>query len=162
MADQKCSKVHISAVIPPIMIIFLAFLIYQRTRSLNLIFYQILEFNMVAKIQDGCQKVTEFYKVVIELLVQEFFTWNIDLYLLLRSAVYIPSLVQRHNPVWRLRSKMATQNYNIHLLGRYPEISFLPHYAYSCWSTLASCLSQSKFQDWRLLLLLWNKLPCYI
>ena len=117
MADQKCSKLHISAVIPLIMIMLYAFLLYQKTRSLNLIFYQVLEFNMVAKIQDGCLKVTQFYKVVIKLLVQEFFTRDIDLYLLLRSAVYIPSLAKRHDPVWRFRSKMATQNYNIHLLG---------------------------------------------
>ena len=139
---------------------------------------------MVAKIQDGCQKVTKLkvkkldYKVVIQLhdsiamaspwdsisyitlhyiTLQSCWsnrprvfhmTWDIDLYLLLRSAIYIPSLAQRLNPVWRFRSKMATQNYNIHLLGRYPEISFLPHQTYSCWSTLASsCLSQSKYQD---------------
>ena len=69
---------------------FYAFLLYQRTKSLNLIFYQFLEFNSMANIQDGCQKVTKFYKVVIKLLVQEFFTWDTDLSLLLLSSVYIP------------------------------------------------------------------------
>ena len=45
---------YISAVIPSIMIIFMRFLLYQRTKSLNRIFYQVLEFNMMAKIEDGC------------------------------------------------------------------------------------------------------------
>ena len=36
MADQKCSKMHISAVIPPIMKIFSPFFIFQRARILNL------------------------------------------------------------------------------------------------------------------------------
>ena len=149
MADQKCSKLHISTVIPLIMIICMRFfhikeqgvLIWYFIKFWNLIWW--LKSKMAAKKLHS----SEFYKVVITLLVLEFFTWDTDLNLLLLSAVYIPSSAQRHNPVWRLRSKMATQNYNIHLLGRYPEISFLPHYAYSCWSTLASCLSQSKFQD---------------
>ena len=125
MADQKCSRVHISADIPLIMIICMRFL-YQRTRSLNLIFYQSGFGIWYGRWNPRwLPKVTQFYKVVIiTLLVQEFFTWDTDLNLLLLSTVYIPSLAQRHNPVWRFRSKMATQNYNIHLLGRYPESRF--------------------------------------
>ena len=69
MADQKCSKVHISAAIPPIMMIFSAFIIFPMPRSLILILYSILEFNMVTKIQDGCHKVIPFYKVAIQLPV---------------------------------------------------------------------------------------------
>ena len=69
MADQKCSKVHISAAISPILIIFSAFIILSRPRSSILILYLILEFNMAAKIQDGCHKVIPFYKVAIQLPV---------------------------------------------------------------------------------------------
>ena len=73
MADQKCSRGHISAAIPPILIIFSAFIIFPRSRSLILIIYLIFEFNMVAKIQDGCHKDIQFYKVAIKLSVHEFF-----------------------------------------------------------------------------------------
>ena len=69
MADQKCSKVHISAAIPPIMIIFSAYIIFPRPRSLILILYLFLEFNMAAKIQDGCRKVIQFYAVAKKLPV---------------------------------------------------------------------------------------------
>ena len=69
MADRKCSKVHISAAIPPIMIIFLAFIIFPRPGSSILILYSIMEFNMTAKIQDGCRKVIQFYAVAKKLPV---------------------------------------------------------------------------------------------
>ena len=69
MADQKCSEVHISAGIPPTMIIFAAFMIFPMPGSLILILCLILEFNMAVKIQDGCHKVIPFYKVAIQLQV---------------------------------------------------------------------------------------------
>ena len=31
--------------------------------------------------------------------------------------------------------------------GRYSKISLMPHYVCSCWSALASCSTQNKFQD---------------
>ena len=64
MADHKCSKVHISAAIPPIMI---AYIIFPRPRSLILILYSIMEFNMAAEIQDGCCNVIQFYAVAKKL-----------------------------------------------------------------------------------------------
>ena len=70
---KNVTRVNISAVISPIMIIFSAFIIFPRPRSLILILYLILEFNMAAKIQDGCHKVIQFYKVAIKLSVHEFF-----------------------------------------------------------------------------------------
>ena len=70
---QNVAMVNISAAISPIMIIFSAFIIFPRPRSLILILYSILEFNMAAKIQDGCHKVIQFYKVAIKLPVLEFF-----------------------------------------------------------------------------------------
>ena len=70
MVDQKCFKVHITVVIPPIMIISSVLFISKDKESYSDILSS-LEFIMVAKIQDGGQKVTQLYKVVIMLLVQE-------------------------------------------------------------------------------------------
>ena len=84
MADQKRSKVHISALIPPIMKFFQAFIIFLKSSSSNLIFYLILEFNMAAKIQNGCQKVIKFYKLVIKLSVYGFIQEDVHFFLLER------------------------------------------------------------------------------
>ena len=46
---------------------FSVFIIVQRAWSLNLIFYSILEFKMAAKIQNGGQKVINFYILVLKL-----------------------------------------------------------------------------------------------
>ena len=73
MVAKLLLGVIISAVISPIMILFSAFIIFPRPRSSILILYLILEFNMADKIQDGCHKVIQFYKVAIKLPVHEFF-----------------------------------------------------------------------------------------
>ena len=63
------TRVNISAVISPIIIIFSAFIIFPRPRSLILILYLFLEFNMADKIQDGCRKVIQFNTVAKKLPV---------------------------------------------------------------------------------------------
>ena len=69
---QNVTIVNISAVISPILMTFQAFVIFPRSRKSNLILCSILEFNMAAKIQNGCQKVIKFYILVIKLSVYEF------------------------------------------------------------------------------------------
>ena len=70
---QNDTMVIISAVISPKLIIFRAFMIFPRLRSSKLIFCSNLEFNMAAKINNGCQKVIKFHKLIIQLLVLSFF-----------------------------------------------------------------------------------------
>ena len=48
---------------------FSAYIIFPMPRSSILILYSILEFNMAAKVQDGCHKVIQFYKVAMKLPV---------------------------------------------------------------------------------------------
>ena len=70
---KNVTRVNISAVISPIMIIFSALIIFPRPLSLILILFSILEFNMAAKIQDVCHKVIQFYEVARQLSVHDFF-----------------------------------------------------------------------------------------
>ena len=69
---QNVTMVIISSVISPILIIFRAFLLFPNSRSSNLIFCSNLEFNMAAKIQNGCRNVIKFHKLIIQLLDYEF------------------------------------------------------------------------------------------
>ena len=117
------AMVDISAAISPIMIIFSAFIIFQKPRSWILILYSILEFIMAAKIQDGCHKGKQFYKVAIELPVQEFFQWDVHFYSLQRCVAHNQYLFQCYNPKWRLKSKMADQKCSkVHISTAIPPI----------------------------------------
>ena len=71
-------------------------------KSSNLIFCWFLEFNMVAKIQNGCKKGVKFYKLVIELSVYEILPHDAYFYLLERCSVHNQYVFKCSNPILRL------------------------------------------------------------
>ena len=57
---------------------------------------------MAAEIQNNCQQVLKFYKLVIKLSVYEFLQLDDHFYLMERWAIHNQYVFQCYNPIWRL------------------------------------------------------------